>query len=290
MKKWKEIKRMPKYEKDIPLWNAGYVKYFNHYGDDNTPLVSARMSTLNPTGVDKAKDDSLRSFLWRHGHVSPFEQAGLTIEIQVPIFIARQFMRHKSLHVNEFSQRYSEPMHEYYVPEPDYIKLDDKHNKQSSNGEAPQDVIEEFIVDAKSAGVLNKSIYEKYRRHGIAKERVRDFQPVTAYTRIMATANIRDWFFFLQKRLDAGAQMEIRDLSRAIYSILKELFPLCCEVFEEHTLKAKTFGKSELLVLRDFINNGNNNSANFKMFCDKYGLSASRARELREALDINFKH
>lgn len=290
MKKWGEIKRMSKYEKNIPLWNAGYVKYFNHYGDDNTPLITARMSTLNPTGVDKAKDDSLRSFLWRHGHVSPFEQAGLTVEIQVPIFIARQFMRHKSIHVNEFSQRYSEPMHEYYVPEAGYIKLDDKHNKQSSDGKAPEKVVNEFIDDAKSAEVLSRSIYEKYRRHGIAKERVRDFQPVTAYTRIMATANLRDWFFFLQKRLDVGAQMEIRDLSKAIHSILKDLFPLCNEIFEEHTLGSKTFGKTELLVLRDFINNGNSHSANFKMFCSKYGLSDSRARELCKALDISFKY
>lgn len=289
MKRWKEIRRMSKYEKEIKLWNAGYVKYFNHYGDDNTPLISARMSTLNPTGVDKAKDDSLRSFLWRHGHVSPFEQAGLTIEVQVPIFVARQFLRHKSLHVNEFSQRYSEPMHEYYVPEPEYIKLDDKHNKQSSDGKVDDKIVREFIYDAKASYVLSKSVYDKYRRSGIAKERVRDFQPVSAYTRIMATANLRDWFFFLQKRMDVGAQMEIRDLSNGIYSILKDLFPLCCEVFEEHTLHSKSLGRTELLVLRNFINNGNGNEANYNMYCEMYGLSASRARELKQALGIAFK-
>jgi len=277
------------YSKEIQLWNAGYVRYFNHYGDDNTPLITARMSTLNPTGLDKKKDDALRSFLWRHGHVSPFEQAGLTVEVQVPIFIARQFMRHKSLHVNEFSMRYSEPLHLYYVPEPDYIAADNKHNKQSSGEQASEDFVKEFITDAESDAILNRARYEKHRSRGIAKERVRDFQPVSAYTRIMATANIRDWFFFLQKRLAPGAQREIRDLSEAIYSVLKDLFPLCCDVFEEHTLHSATFGRTELLVLKEWLSNSTKQEKDFDDLCKEHGLSDSRIRELKTSLNITFQ-
>jgi len=279
---------MNNYSKEIYLWNAGYVRYFNHYGDDNTPLITARMSTLNPTGLDKKKDDALRSFLWRHGHVSPFEQAGLTVEIQVPIFIARQFMRHKSLHVNEFSMRYSEPLHLYYVPEPDYIALDNKHNKQSSGEQASEKHISEFINDAECDAILNQARYEKHRNRGIAKERVRDFQPVSAYTRIMATANLRDWLFFLQKRLAQGAQREIRDLSEAIYSILKDLFPLCCDVFEEHTLGSETFSKTEMQVLKKWLLSGNNAELLFDNLCKKEGLSDSRIRELKEKIGNSF--
>lgn len=279
---------MNNYSKELFLWNAGYVRYHNHYGDDNTPLISARMSTLNPTGLDKNKDDALRSFLWRHGHVSPFEQAGLTVEVQVPIFIARQFLRHKSLHVNEFSMRYSEPLHLYYVPEPEYIALDNKHNKQSSGEQASEEFIQEFINDAESDIVLNRARYEKHRSRGIAKERVRDFQPVSAYTRIMATANLRDWFFFLQKRLAPGAQREIRDLSEAIYSILKDLFPLCCDVFEEHTLNSETFSKTEMNVLKDWLLSGNNNEVQFDNICRKHELSDSRIRELKQKIDWSF--
>ena len=275
---------MEKYETNIPLWNAGYVKYFNHYGNDNTPLQTARMSTLNPTGVDKAKDDSLRSFLWRHGHVSPFEQAGLTVEIQIPIFIARQFLRHKGLHVNEFSQRYSEPLHEYYIPEPEYVAIDDKYNKQSSSEMAPKEIVEDFIRDSQADSIINKSKYNKHRNLGIAKERVRDFQPVSAYTRIMATANLRDWFFFLDKRLAPGAQREIRDLSNAIYSVLKDLFPLCCEVFEEHTLNSKKFSNTEMNILLDILNSLNVDDELIDSFCNKYELPKSRVREFKSNL------
>lgn len=281
---------MNNYNKSISLWNAGYVKYFNHYGDDNTPIFSARMSTLNPTGLDKKKDDALRSFLWRHGHVSPFEQAGLSIEIQVPIFIARQFMRHKSLHVNEFSMRYSEPLHLYYVPEPEYIALDNKYNKQSSGELASEDIVNEFINDAKSDVIINKARYNKYRSRGLAKERVRDFQPVSAYTRIMATANLRDWLFFLQKRLALGAQREIRDLSEAIFSILKDLFPLCCDVFEEHTLGAETFSKTEMEVIKDWMLGGSNSEVCFDRMCIEKELSDSRIRELKDKLGWSFLH
>jgi len=281
---------MTEYKKELFLWNAGYVRYFNHYGDDNTPLITARMSTLNPTGLDKKKDDALRSFLWRHGHVSPFEQAGLTVEIQVPIFIARQFMRHKSLHVNEFSMRYSEPLHLYYVPEPDYVAVDNKFNKQSSGEQAEQEFVDEFVNDALSDAVLNRARYEKHRERGIAKERVRDFQPVSAYTRIMATANLRDWFFFLQKRLAPGAQREIRDLSEAIYSILKDLFPLCCDVFEEHTLGAETFSKKEMDILKEWMLEGSNDECRFDYLCRKHELRDSLIREFKTKLCWSFFH
>lgn len=281
---------MSNYSKELFLWNAGYVRYFNHYGDDSTPLVTARMSTLNPTGLDKKKDDALRSFLWRHGHVSPFEQAGLTVEIQVPIFIARQFMRHKNLHVNEFSMRYSEPLHLYYVPEPEYVALDDKHNKQSSGEQAPEQVVSEFINDAQDDEILNRVRYDKHRSRGIAKERVRDFQPVSAYTRIMATANLRDWFFFLQKRLAPGAQREIRDLSEAIYSILKDLFPLCCDVFEEHTLGSETFSKKEMQILKQWMLEGSNEECRFDNLCFEHDLRDSLIREFKNKLGWSFFH
>jgi thymidylate synthase (FAD) len=185
--------------------------------------------------------------------------------------------------------RYSEPLHLYYVPEPDYIAADNKHNKQSSGEQGSEDFVKEFITDAESDAILNRARYEKHRSRGIAKERVRDFQPVSAYTRIMATANIRDWFFFLQKRLAPGAQREIRDLSEAIYSVLKDLFPLCCDVFEEHTLHSATFGRTELLVLKEWLSNSTKQEKDFDDLCKEHGLSDSRIRELKTSLNITFQ-
>ena len=135
---------------------------------------------------------------------------------------------------------------------------------------------------------MNQARYEKHRNRGIAKERVRDFQPVSAYTRIMATANLRDWLFFLQKRLAQGAQREIRDLSEAIYSILKDLFPLCCDVFEEHTLGSETFSKTEMQVLKKWLLSGNNIESLFDNLCKREGLSDSKTRELKEKIGYSF--
>lgn len=241
------------YTKEVKLWNAGYCKYIDHMGDDLRPLVSARMSTLNPTGVDKTKDDGLRDYLWRHRHTSVFEQCELVVEVQVPIFIARQIVRHRTFQLNEFSMRYSEPLHEYYVPAPDYISIDDKHNKQGSGENADEQTVSDFINDSLSDVILNKARYDKYRDLGVAKERVRDFQPVSAYTRMMLKCNLRNWFHFLELRLKPGAQREIRDVANAIYAIIKDLFPLCAETFEENTLDAVTFSKTEMEVLKAMI-------------------------------------
>lgn len=277
------------YEKTINLWNHGYVTYRGHLGNDLTPLFAARMSTNNATGVDEKADNRTRSYLWRKGHVSVFEQAFVAVEIKVPIFIARQVMRHKGLHVNEFSMRYSEPLHEYYVPAPGYVRIDSDTNKQGSGAEANPEAVSDFINDAEWDAVLNKARYEKHRKRGIAKERVRDSQPVSAYTKIWITANLRDWFFFLSKRLKKDAQQEIQDLGWAIYEVIKNLFPLCADLFEEHTLYAESFGRTEMEVIRKLVYlglkaAGETGSDDLK---DHTPLTGSMLRELKEKLELD---
>lgn len=283
------------YSKEIKLYNAGWVAFYDYMGDDLTPLIAARMSTGNPTGEDRTKDAGSRSYLWRKGHVSPFEQAFMTIVLQVPITVARQFVRHRGIHINEFSMRYSGPLHEYYIPEPESICYDNEHNKQSSGGPVSAELAEEFINDCKSDVILHKAKYEKYRKLGIAKERVRDFQPVSSYTRIIATANLRDWFFYLHKRLKPDAQFEIQKLSWAIYEMLKDLYPLSCEVFEEFTLNAESFSRTDIEVVRDLIMVGIGNNAMesdmfnedyFDGYCQNNGLNKTRTRELKQKLKL----
>lgn len=289
---YKEPKR--EYKRETRLYNAGFCVFYDYYGSDVTPLVAARMSTGNPSGIDVSKDSGSRNFLWRHGHVSPFEQAGVSVVIQVPIAVARQVLRHKGLHVNEYSMRYSEPLHEYYVPEPEDICYDNEHNKQSSGKPVDENLAQLFINEAKDNKILEFVRYEKYRKMGIAKERVRDFQPVSAYTRIMITANLRDWFFYLHKRLKPGTQVETRKLSWAIYEIIKDLFPLCSEVFEEYTLYGENVSKTEITVLKEWMEmlphlEDPSNEAVFDNLCQKNGLNKSRTRELKEKFKLFHK-
>jgi len=222
------------------------------------------------------------------GNSSPFEQAGLTVVLQVPIAIARQLMRHRSMHFNEFSMRYSEPMHEYYIPEPEAICYDNEFNKQSSGQPVKKELADQYLNDANSDVILNKARYEKYRKLGIAKERVRDFQPVSAYTRVMCTANLRDWYFFLNKRLKMDAQLEIRLMSQAIYEMLKDLFPLCSGVFEEFTLNAENISAKELQTITSLINSLYLNEEEFNVVCGRNNLNKSLTRELKQKLKLRF--
>lgn len=290
-----EFYKAPKieYKKEIRLFNAGWVVYYDHYGNDVTPLVSARMSTGNPSGVDAKKDAGSRSFLWRKGHVSPFEQAGLSIIFQVPISTARQILRHKSLHVNEYSMRYSEPLFEYFIAPADEVCYDNEFNKQMSGQPVDPKIAEEFIGYGKELAEWTKQDYERFRKMGIAKERVRDFQTVNSYTRIMATANLRDWFFFLHKRLKPDAQYEVRKFAEAVYEILLDLFPLCCEEFDEHTLNAESMSKTDMVVIREWFKMlphlSKASEEVFNRVCSNNGLNKTRTRELKQKLQFEFE-
>lgn len=282
------------YLKEIRFGSVGWCVYYDHMGSDITPLISARMSTGRPSGEDQLKDAGSRNFLWRHGHVSPFEQAGLSVIFQVPIYVARQVLRHKSLHVNEYSQRYSEPLFEYHLPDEDDVCYDNEFNKQMSGQQVPRELAAEYIEALKAENDRDKEFYETWRVKGLAKERVRDSQPVNSYTRIMATANVRDWLFFLNKRLKKDAQKEIRDFAEAVYTMLQDLFPLCCEVFEEYTLHAETISHTEKLVIEDYIKamiTGELTTpieSDFDEICARNNLNKSRTRELKAKMNFGF--
>lgn len=269
---------------EFPLWNKGYVKYIDHMGNDMTPLYAARMSTLNPTGVSKEKDDALRELLWRHGHHSVFEQAVLSVEVQVPIFIARQILRHRTLSPNEHSQRYAEPIGEYYVPDFEDIKSQDKVDKQGSDGDLPDELRNLFLVDAKDQKILSQMRYDKYHKggDGVAREMCRIFEPVSSYTRIYLTSDLRNWFNFLRLRLHGTAQKEIREVAEAIFEIIQELFPECSRLFLEYTVHGESFGSEEIKFISDLIKNhgltvddlpGHWSKRNKREFIQKLGLS-----------------
>lgn len=245
MKRIRRERLSPKVE-HYPLWNAGYVRYWDHMGDDLDPIESARLSTGNPTGVDEKKDDGLRDFLWRHKHTSVFEQIELVVEVQIPIFIERQVSRHRTFSQNQHSGRYSEPFFEYYIPDFEDILAQSEINKQSSDGVISDDVRKMFITNCKDQYVMAKSRYYSYVDKKISKEMARIDQPLSAYTRIRLKANVRNWFHFLSLRLKPNAQKEIREMANAIYSIIKELWPKCSEVFEEYTLYGENMSRKEL--------------------------------------------
>lgn len=196
-----------------------------HLGDDLSPLQAARMSTGNPTGQDEAKDDKLRRYLWDHRHLSPFEFGELVVEVTCPIFVARQWMRHRTQSYNEFSGRYSEMDLGYWQPEA--FRQQGTSNKQGSGEPMPHSGADVVYAEAIRAAACS---YRQLLSMGVSREQARAVLPLASMTRFRAKANLRNWLAFLRERLDDAAQDEIRVLARQVAAIIQERWPRTYEV------------------------------------------------------------
>lgn len=200
------------------------VRYIGHWGDDNAPLEAARMSTGNPTGVDFHKDIKLRQYLWDNDHHSPFEFSTLIVEVECPIFVARQWMRHRTFSYNEFSGRYAEMALGFWNPQ-DW-RGQGAGNKQAGSGELDRDVLAEVDADYRFAIRTCERIYRKLLDLGVCREQARAVLPVAAMTKFRVTGNLRNWIHFLRLRLDPHAQKEIRDDAEHVARIIQQYWPL----------------------------------------------------------------
>lgn len=214
------------------LLDHGYVEVISAEGSDTFIAQTARTSTES-TG-DPAADRRLTTRLIRDEHTSPVEFAGFVLQIKAPIFVARQWMRHRAGVFNEFSGRYSEFPDEYYVPEIDRVQVQSTFNKQGS-AEALAPAIAETIRE--QIDVQSRSAYDAYRRlleTGLTRELARCVLPVNYYTVFRWRVNLHNLFHFLRLREDPHAQYEIRVYANAIHDLCKEHFPVATEAFENH--------------------------------------------------------
>ena len=211
------------------------------------------MSTGNPTGVDPVKDSATRDYLWRHAHATPFEMAVLQIEVQCPIFVAREWMRHRTQSFNEFSGRYAEMPALQYVPAPGRVKGQSGLNKQGSGDDLSDKARETFLESIAMDQTTVRDHYEAYLEAGVARELARINLPLAQYTRFRAQANLRNWLHFLDLRLAENAQFEIRVYAQAVARLVQHLWPLTWETFEEHTLRGTRLSRSEVEILREIL-------------------------------------
>lgn len=218
----------------IEILDHGWVTLDSWIKDDYDIVRHARESTTADLKGEE-KDIKLLNFLWRNGHVSPFDQPWITFRIQLPIFVMRQFVRHHSLKFNELSGRYSQMPDLFYTPT--IWRANTVANKQSSEEfdlAEKQDYVsalyEETMLDL-------KEVEKDLRNHGIANEMVRLVNPVSQYTRISVSGTLRDWLLgFCRQRLSLHAQYEIREYAYAIGKFLRELYPNTWNAFMEYTM------------------------------------------------------
>jgi thymidylate synthase (FAD) len=180
-------------------------------------------------------DEKLLAYLYKHKHMTPFEMAGMTIEVQAPIFVFREWHRHRTQSYNELSARYTPVPDLHYVPSLERLLMDGGTNKQAqgTGAKLTLEQAENFRKIVTSYYNTLNVEYNAFMRFGVPKELARILMPVGRYSRMRASANLRNWLAFLTLRMDEAAQWEIRQYANAVGAIIAEQFPRTWALFVE---------------------------------------------------------
>lgn len=240
----------------IPVYE-GSVTLVDYMGDDMAVVNAARIS-YNKEDFGKVEltdaDKNTLDYMMRHKHTSPFEQVVFKFIIEMPIFVMRQWVRHRTASLNEWSGRYSELEDKFYQPAPERLRKQDKVNKQGSSDEVLEHADHISFLFRQEQGKLYQS-YHEYLEAGVAKEVARINLPLSIYTKIVWQMDLHNLFHFLKLRMDSHAQEEIRAFANAVYELIKPIVPECCKAFENHILNSVTFSADEMEILRPFLEN-----------------------------------
>jgi len=221
---------------DLPykVLDHGYVALIDHWGSDERIIESARMST-NKGFEGWDKDSKLLAYLWKNKHHTPFEMGGMTIEVQAPIFVFREWHRHRTQSYNELSARYTELPNLYYIPSLERIMAGKQSTKNKQGSEQGFDEGDALWLQKQLdfACSTSRKNYAYLLAQGLARELARLVVPVAQYSRMRASANLRNWLGFLTLRMDEHAQFEIREYANAVGELVKEKFPRTWGLFIE---------------------------------------------------------
>lgn len=225
----------------IKVLDKGFVRYVDHFGSDERILEAARISYKSPSKGPEA-DKKLLHYLWKNLHLSPFEQVNITFNIRMPIFVMREFVRHRTFKINEMSGRYVQLTPDFYIP--DNWRRQDTKNKQGSvieeNWNPELDERPGCCGDMHATGWFKAhcnhsyELYELMLGAGIAREMARMVLPVNIYTEVYVNCDIRNLINFFNLRLAPNAQFEIRETAKAMFEVFREFYPWCAEAYEKY--------------------------------------------------------
>jgi thymidylate synthase (FAD) len=266
----------------------GFIRVVDYMGDDSAIVQAARVSYGK--GTKQAREDrALIRYLMRARHTSPFEMCEIKLHVKLPVFVARQWIRHRTANVNEYSARYSVVEDEFYLPRPEHLAAQATDNRQG-RGEAlgPEEakrVLDFLRADAALTyahyqDMLNRDAAGAARdpgRKGLARELARTNLTLAVYTEWYWKIDLHNLFHFLSLRADPHAQYEIRVYAEALLDILRRWVPVATEAFEEYVLGGMPLSKSALAVTRKLL-------AGEAVAQAESGLSPREWRELMAAL------
>ncbi len=240
-------------DKEIKVLDKGFVRLVDYLGGDARIVQAARVSYGEGTKTVR-EDKGLIDYLIRNEHTSPFEQVILTFHCKMPIFVARQWVRHRTARLNEISGRYSIMRDEFYLPDPEQVRLQSKRNKQGRDDETvPFDEAIQIIERLEKEQIETYKGYEEMLERGLARELARVNLPLSLYTEWYWQIDLHNLFHFLRLRMDEHAQYEIRVYAEALAKCAKAVAPLAYEAFEEHILHSVRFSKSECRALAEML-------------------------------------
>ena len=275
-----DIKKIDLIGKEFKCLDKGFVRLIDYMGDDNAIVQAARVSYGKGTKTI-TEDKGLIRHLMRHRHTSPFEMVEFKFHVKLPIFVARQWIRHRTANVNEYSGRYSEMKDEFYIPDIEQIRPQSSLNKQGRSSEMlPDDIAVNIIEQFEKTQSRLFNEYSGLLEHDLARELARINLPLSNYTEWYWKIDLHNLFHFLKLRLDAHAQYEIRIYAEIIGNILKEIVPVSYRAFEDYMLNSINLSEIEAKIIW-----GKNNIVlpdDIEMI--EAGLSKGEIREFKEKI------
>ena len=202
-------------------------------------------------GTKKVSEDrGLIRYLMRHWHSTPFEMVELKFHCVMPIFVARQWIRHRTANVNEYSARYSVVRDRFYKPAREDLQAQSTANRQGRGGRLDDATADAFLGHLAQVEADGYAAYERFINEGLARETARMALPINVYTEWYWKCDLHNVFRFLRLRLDEHAQKEIRDYATAMYELLKPVCPIACGAFEDYQLGGIHLTRLEVEALR----------------------------------------
>ncbi len=251
--------------KPFKVLDHGFVRVIDYMGDDASIVQAARVSYGK--GTKKLNQDrNLINYLLSHKHTTPFEMNEIKFHIKLPIFVARQWIRHRTANVNEYSARYSILDNEFYIPKNHDIKPQSKQNNQGREGDLDNKLRKEYVTQIRDNSQNNFSLYHNLlnsgekgeviddQKIGIARELARMVLPLNAYTQWYWKIDLHNLMHFLALRFDPHAQYEIRVYAKIMTDILKKWVPLTYEAFIRNKVGSLTLSSDAVNYLQSKLN------------------------------------
>ncbi|MDB9825379.1 FAD-dependent thymidylate synthase [Alphaproteobacteria bacterium] len=276
--------------KPIKVLDHGFIRVIDYMGTDQSIVQAARVSYGE--GTKKLREDrGLIRYLLSHWHTTPFEMCEIKFHVKLPIFVARQWIRHRTANVNEYSARYSVLDREFYVPEINQLGSQSTTNKQGRSESLNKNFAKQaqkLIKDNSNqlyddyqnllnGNLLNKDEYED--GEGLARELARTTLPLNYYTQWYWKVDLHNLMHFLKLRADSHAQYEIQIYAEKMIDVLKKWVPLTYEAFEDYRNNSYQLSKEAVKILKDIL-------AGKKINVKKYKLSPRELRELETRFSV----